>query len=110
MNNKVPIVSVKGVSKSFGKVVACKNISLDIYPGEVHTLLGENGAGKSTLINILSGVYIPDSGVIRVKGQEKIFTSPKDSTDCGIGTENRLVAQHDADTSAATSRKGLGAL
>ena len=86
MNNKVPIVSVKGVSKSFGKVVACKNISLDIYPGEVHTLLGENGAGKSTLINILSGVYIPDSGVIRVKGQEKIFTSPKDSTDCGIGT------------------------
>ncbi|SHI41967.1 nucleoside ABC transporter ATP-binding protein [Clostridium amylolyticum] len=103
MKSKVPVISVRGISKIFGKVKACNNVNIDIYPGEIHALLGENGAGKSTLINILSGVYSPDRGNIKVKGMEKSFSSPKDSTQCGIGT----IYQHFKLVNALTARENI---
>lgn len=103
MKSKVPVISVRGISKIFGKVKACNNVNIDIYPGEIHALLGENGAGKSTLINILSGVYSPDGGNIKVKGMEKNFSSPKDSTQCGIGT----IYQHFKLVNALTARENI---
>lgn len=78
------LVEMKGVTKKFPGVVALKDISFDIRPGEVHILLGENGAGKSTLMKILSGVYQPSEGTIVVKGKEYAHLTPKDSYDNGI--------------------------
>ena len=61
-------------------------VSLKVYPGEVHALLGDNGAGKSTLIKALSGVHQPTSGKIIVEGKETKFNSPRDASEVGIGT------------------------
>ncbi len=72
------------ISKSFPGEHALKDINFDIQPGEVHILLGENGAGKSTLINILSGVYPPNSGRLLLKGQDVSFTCPADAQQAGI--------------------------
>ncbi len=83
-------ISMRNISKSFGKVVANRNINLTVKKGEIHALLGENGAGKSTLMNMLSGVYTPDSGSIFVKEKEVRFASPKDAIDQGIG----MIYQH----------------
>jgi general nucleoside transport system ATP-binding protein len=82
----LPRVQVKGISKHFGDVIANKDISLDLVPGEVHALLGENGAGKSTLINILSGMYHPDSGEILIDEKPVRIHSPLDAIALGIGT------------------------
>jgi len=81
-----PYVELKAVSKYFGSVIALKDVSFDVCPGEVHCLLGDNGAGKSTLIKVLSGVYTPDEGEIFVAGKPVQFTSPKDTRDSGIAT------------------------
>lgn len=59
-----PILRLEGISKNFGGVVAAKNVTFSVLPGEVHGLIGPNGAGKSTLMNIISGIYAPDSGSI----------------------------------------------
>ena len=83
-------ISMKNINKSFGKVVANKNINLAVGQGEIHALLGENGAGKSTLMNMLSGVYTPDSGSIFVKGKDVKFAAPKDAIKAGIG----MIYQH----------------
>lgn len=83
-------ISMKNINKTFGKVVANKNINLAVRSGEIHALLGENGAGKSTLMNMLSGVYTPDSGSIFVKDQEVRFAAPKDAINAGIG----MIHQH----------------
>ena len=79
-----PILQVKNISKEFPGVKALTDVSVDFYPGEVHTLVGENGAGKSTLIKIISGVYIPTKGNIFFEGKEIEFTSPKQAIDKGI--------------------------
>lgn len=86
----VPHISMKGITKVFGKVVANNNINLEINSGEIHALLGENGAGKSTLMNILSGIYIPDRGSIFVSGKEVKFSTPKDAICAKIG----MIHQH----------------
>lgn len=86
MNNTTPLIVLENINKSFGKVAASKNVNLSINAGEIHALLGENGAGKSTLISILSGVYTPDSGIIKYNGKEVRFSSPKDAIRHGIGT------------------------
>lgn len=88
--DKTPYVFIENISKSFGKVVANNNMNLTVYGGEIHALLGENGAGKSTLMNMLSGVYNPDSGSIFIHGKNMNFTCPKDAIKAGIG----MIYQH----------------
>jgi ABC-type uncharacterized transport systems, ATPase components len=90
MNDNNVSIRMENISKSFGKVLANKNISFEAASGEIHALLGENGAGKSTLMNMLSGIYTPDSGSIFIHGQEVHFHSPKDSIKSGIG----MIHQH----------------
>jgi simple sugar transport system ATP-binding protein len=81
-----PLVELKSVSKYFGSVIALKDVSFDVRPGEVHCLLGDNGAGKSTLIKVLAGAHVPDEGEILVAGTPTRFSSPKDTLDKGIAT------------------------
>ena len=81
-----PLVEMRGISKRFGPVVANDRISLDLWPGEIHAVLGENGAGKTTLMNVLAGMYQPDAGTIRIAGEEVQITSPADALQRGIGT------------------------
>ena len=69
MSERPPVLQVHHVSKSFGGVHALKDVQFEIFPGEVHALLGENGAGKSTLIKIITGVHQPDSGELFLGGQ-----------------------------------------
>ncbi len=79
-------IELRGISKFFPGVVANQDITLDIYAGEIHALLGENGAGKSTLISILAGLHRPDAGTIIIGGVERRLGSPRDSLLAGIGT------------------------
>ncbi len=81
-----PVVELAAIGKSFPGVQALGDVYFDVRAGEVHALLGENGAGKSTLIKIMSGVYQPDAGTIRVDGQEVRFNDPHDAQGAGIAT------------------------
>ena len=83
-------LSLKGLSKTFGKVKANSNVSMDIYKGEILSLLGENGSGKTTLMNMLAGIYYPDEGQIFKDGKEVKIRAPKDAYELGIG----MVHQH----------------
>lgn len=83
-------ISFKGVTKTFGEVVANKDVTFDIYQGEILSLLGENGSGKTTLMNMLSGIYYPDSGKISIHGKDVVIRSPRDAFELGIG----MVHQH----------------
>lgn len=85
-----PALQMLNVSKRFGDVQANDNVSLQVFPGEIHCLLGENGAGKSTLMKILYGLYTPDAGEIRIHGRPVSIRSPKDAMNAGIG----MVHQH----------------
>jgi simple sugar transport system ATP-binding protein len=84
--DQAPAVELLGITKSFPGVLANDNVSLTLPRGEVHCLLGENGAGKSTLMAILAGMLQPDSGRIRVAGEETKIDSPRKALDLGIGT------------------------
>jgi ABC-type uncharacterized transport system ATPase subunit len=81
---------MRGITKQFPGVVANDRVDFEAAAGEVHALLGENGAGKSTLSNILTGLYRPDEGEIRVYGQQVEFHAPRDALDAGIS----MVHQH----------------
>ncbi len=83
-------IELKGITKTFGSVVANNNVELNVRPGEILALLGENGSGKTTLMNMLSGIYKPDSGKILMDGKEVTIDSPEDSKRLGIG----MVHQH----------------
>ena len=83
-------VRMRDITKTFGPVVANDKVWLDIYRGEILALLGENGSGKTTLMNMLAGIYYPDSGQICVDGREVSIRSPKDAYDLGIG----MIHQH----------------
>jgi simple sugar transport system ATP-binding protein len=80
----MPAVELRGITKRFPAVVANDGVDFEAAEGEVHALLGENGAGKSTLSNILTGLYRPDEGEIRLYGQPVEFHSPRDALDAGI--------------------------
>jgi len=79
-----PIISARGLWKSFPGVVALKDVSLDVLPGEIHAILGENGAGKSTLLKILYGIYVPDKGDLFFGGRRVVVTSPQDAVRNGL--------------------------
>lgn len=83
-------IELKNISKHFGSVVANKNINLTLRKGEILALLGENGSGKTTLMNMLSGIYKPDTGSIYIDGKKSHITSPEDALKAGIG----MVHQH----------------
>ena len=83
-------IELKGITKTFGSVVANNNVELNVKPGEILALLGENGSGKTTLMNMLSGIYKPDKGQIFIDGKEVSIDSPEDSKRLGIG----MVHQH----------------
>ena len=83
-------IELKGITKSFGSVVANNNVDISVRPGEILALLGENGSGKTTLMNMISGIYKPDKGQIFVDGKEVSIDSPEDAKRLGIG----MVHQH----------------
>ena len=83
-------LELRGVTKTFGKVVANNNVDLTVYKGEILSILGENGCGKTTLMNMISGIYFPDKGHIYVSGEEVVIRSPKDAFNCKIG----MIHQH----------------
>lgn len=87
---KTIAIELKGVSKYFGDVAANKNVNLDVRKGEILSLLGENGSGKTTLMNMLAGIYFPDSGEILINGEPVVIRSPKDAYYRKIG----MVHQH----------------
>ena len=86
----LPLISMRQITKRFPGVIANNKINLELYPGEIHALLGENGSGKSTLMSILTGLYKPTEGCIMVGGEEVKFASPADAIASGIG----MVHQH----------------
>ncbi|NML34047.1 sugar ABC transporter ATP-binding protein [Paraburkholderia antibiotica] len=81
-----PILETSGVSKTFPGVKALQRVDFRLFPGEVHTLMGQNGAGKSTLINVLTGVLAPDAGTIRLGGEIVAFASPQEAEAAGVRT------------------------
>ncbi|GGM21926.1 putative ABC transporter ATP-binding protein YufO [Paraliobacillus quinghaiensis] len=84
------VVEMLRIRKEFPGIVANNNINLQVKQGEIHALLGENGAGKSTLMNVLFGLYQPEKGEIRIKGEKVNITDPNVANDLGIG----MVHQH----------------
>src|SRR5919106_28488 len=79
-----PVMEMSGISKRFDATQALDDVSLTLYPGETHALLGENGAGKSTLIKVMTGIHAPDAGVIRASGEEMSFKGSGDAQRAGI--------------------------
>lgn len=96
-------IELKNITKAFGSVTANNNVCLDVNRGEILALLGENGSGKSTLVNMLSGIYSPDSGSIFIDGKAHTFSSPNDAIRAGIG----MVHQHFKLVSVMTARENI---
>ncbi len=90
MDSSEYVIEMTGIRKEFPGIVANDDITIQLRKGEILALLGENGAGKSTLMSILFGLYQPDSGHVRVKGQEVAINSPTQANELGIG----MVHQH----------------
>jgi ribose transport system ATP-binding protein len=84
MANDSSLLSIKGLEKSYGSVVALKNANFEVSPGEIHALLGANGAGKSTLVKILTGVITSNNGTISLNGKQLTFSSPDDARKNGV--------------------------
>ncbi|MEN0002387.1 MAG: ATP-binding cassette domain-containing protein [Pseudomonadota bacterium] len=87
-----PIIQMKNIEKHFGSVIALAGVSVDVYPGECHCLLGDNGAGKSTFIKTMSGVHKPTAGEILFEGKPMSFGTPRDAMDAGIATVHQHLA------------------
>ncbi|MBQ2941101.1 MAG: ABC transporter ATP-binding protein [Clostridia bacterium] len=83
-------IELKNITKTFGSVVANKNVNLTVNKGEILSILGENGSGKTTLMNMISGIYSPDEGEIFIDGKQAVISSPRDAFDYKIG----MIHQH----------------
>jgi rhamnose transport system ATP-binding protein len=79
-----PSIELVDIHKSFGSTRVLEGVGLALFPGEVHSLIGENGAGKSTLVKILAGLHSPDSGVVKINGQEVFFRSTAEAQQAGV--------------------------
>jgi len=79
-----PLLSLKGINKSFGPVHVLKDVDFDVYPGQVTALVGDNGAGKSTLIKCIAGIYTPESGEFVFEGKSVTIDGPRAATALGI--------------------------
>lgn len=91
-DERVPVLSARGLVKTFGHVVGLDGVSLDLYPGEVLAIIGDNGAGKTTLIKCLTGAEVPDEGELRLDGRPVHFRRPQDARDAGIETVYQSLA------------------
>ncbi len=80
------VLSMRGITKTFGAVAALTDVDLEVFSSEVVAVVGDNGAGKSTLVKVLSGVHRPDSGTITFAGENVTIASPNDAIDRGIAT------------------------
>lgn len=87
-----PIIQMKNIQKHFGSVIALAGVSVDVFPGECHCLLGDNGAGKSTFIKTMSGVHKPTAGEIFFEGKPMSFEDPRDAMEAGIATVHQHLA------------------
>jgi simple sugar transport system ATP-binding protein len=88
--SSTPILELKNINKSFGPIEVLNDISLQVRAGEVLCLLGDNGAGKSTLIKLMSGVYTPTSGHMKMDGQPVAFQNPRHASERGIATVHQF--------------------
>ena len=87
---ETPAIELRNITKTFGSIVANKDVSMIVNRGEILSILGENGSGKTTLMNMISGIYFPDAGEILIDGKEAVIKSPKDAFSYGIG----MIHQH----------------
>lgn len=87
-----PIIEMRNIEKHFGAVIALAGVSLEVFPGECHCLLGDNGAGKSTFIKTMSGVHKPTAGEIVFDGAPMNFDTPRDAMEAGIATVHQHLA------------------
>ncbi len=87
-----PIIAMKNIEKHFGSVIALAGVSVDVFPGECHCLLGDNGAGKSTFIKTMSGVHKPTKGEIFFENRPMSFSDPRDAIAAGIATVHQHLA------------------
>src|ERR1700685_615264 len=85
-----PLLRPIGITKRYGSFLANDGIDLDLFPAEIHALLGENGAGKSTLVKVMYGLIQPSGGELRWMGQKVVLSGPSQARDLGIG----MVFQH----------------
>jgi len=92
MSEQAPIIEMKNIEKHFGSVIALAGVSVNVYPGECHCLLGDNGAGKSTFIKTMSGVHKPTAGEIFFEGKPLHFEDPRDAISAGIATVHQHLA------------------
>ena len=106
-NELVKLIELKGITKTFGSIQANKNVNLDLYKGEILSILGENGSGKTTAMNIISGLYSPDEGSIYMNGEKVTINSPQDSLALGIGMVHQHFKLVDIFTAAENVALGL---
>ena len=87
-----PVLSARGLVKTYGRVVGLDGVDVDLYPGEVLAVIGDNGAGKSTLVKALTGAVVPDAGELMLDGEPVHFKRPQDARDAGIETVYQTLA------------------
>ena len=108
-SEQIKVVELKGITKTFGSIIANKNVNLDLYKGEILSILGENGSGKTTAMNIISGIYAPEEGSIYINGEEVVIKSPQDSLKLGVGMVHQHFKLVDVFTASENILLGLNA-